>query len=1012
MTQANAYLTSYDGARVEDTEDLEPIRQVQSQPSQQRSPVSHRRRLTSTLGPLTDEPFAVIKTRIRHRHGIASPPRPSPLTLARIAFVAHRQSTPLQIPLFPGEARAESSLALASSSKTGLPPSLLGPVKFRSRSPRSPRSPIKRITSTGERDYASEVTLLRQTNNYDGLLSIAESLTDPSATREQVLANHQIVLDSLVSVYRAGDAVSPAVRLLERLLDLEIIPYVKAYSRVITLLCWRDRDVHDSKSPLSLQDAGCNFRRALDIFDTASSAGVRFGRETVNRLLSGCVVNKDPKAASRLVKHAQENPQPHQRANAVSYTLLMRTHRAAGDLAIAKQIFEEMKNLVGKGDFGTVTAWNEMISVHFESGEPDRAIELLEAMLTHPSGPAPTKDTYTMVIRGFVKDGDLSVACSWFDRLLTAKSNSMPARPSTPVDAVEAMMEDVEGTQPVLPVSSLAPLPPSKEAWNALLDALYVHQDLQIYAKYYARLPDNEGSRLQLLDQLVILSQTALEQSTVQADEVFKLLVAAVRPKRIQYNLHGQITSRVQTLLELMAQHGRLGAGMHVLSKILSSGTFAGGSDYFNPDIAAPKLFASLLPALEQAAALGRQETELSVQSLLQLCHLGATCKVEALANESVSKALAEAVKREGTEKVKAELRGDSQALQFIAESETGVRTEFSEDYVFLTPEKQDLDAVVETSPETVVESVKTSPVDSIPASPAFSPQTPLSATPASSLGTTSAQGRFNSKATAVAEKLLESKDKVSLVKAHQSLLTSLNQGSYPSVDSLASALVHFGRNGLLSGARQLYSQSAPIFTLTSEPFVPWVQIEDAMMHASSLSEDISAANVHRARILEHGGVPSANSYAALVMASKSLTDEASVAIQLFEEARRLGARPHTFFYNVVISALSRARRAAEALTLMESMKLEGVPVTAVTYSAVIGACTRSGEEESAKYLFSELLATRGKLAAPVFNTMIQMYVQIKADRASALHYFDLMRNHHVKPTGFTYKVGVLRMSY
>lgn len=54
------------------------------------------------------------------------------------------------------------------------------------------------------------------------------------------------------------------------------------------------------------------------------------------------------------------------------------------------------------------------------------------------------------------------------------------------------------------------------------------------------------------------------------------------------------------------------------------------------------------------------------------------------------------------------------------------------------------------------------------------------------------------------------------------------------------------------------------------------------------------------------GGVPSADSYGALISAIKDTTDDATVAIDLFEESQRLGTRPNTFLYNTIISKLSR----------------------------------------------------------------------------------------------------------
>ncbi|KAF5349344.1 hypothetical protein D9758_011776 [Tetrapyrgos nigripes] len=185
-----------------------------------------------------------------------------------------------------------------------------------------------------------------------------------------------------------------------------------------------------------------------------------------------------------------------------------------------------------------------------------------------------------------------------------------------------------------------------------------------------------------------------------------------------------------------------------------------------------------------------------------------------------------------------------------------------------------------------------------------------------------------------------------------------------------------------------------------------WFMIEDGMILAFAQAGEVDAAHVHRMRILEQGGTPSADAYGGLILHVKDTTDDTSNAMALYQEAVTRGVVPNAYLYNNIISKLAKARKADYALELFHQMRSSGIKTTSITFGAVIGACARVGDVDSAELLFGEMAAMKNfKPRVPPFNTMMQLYTTTKPNRERALHYYQLMRSHGVSPTEYTYKL-------
>ncbi|BFZ56502.1 hypothetical protein PYCC9005_003549 [Savitreella phatthalungensis] len=161
-------------------------------------------------------------------------------------------------------------------------------------------------------------------------------------------------------------------------------------------------------------------------------------------------------------------------------------------------------------------------------------------------------------------------------------------------------------------------------------------------------------------------------------------------------------------------------------------------------------------------------------------------------------------------------------------------------------------------------------------------------------------------------------------------------------------------------------------------------------------------------RIVDLGYMPSARSFAARIakIDDAQCHDSASEAIGIFRQAVEHGVRPDVYLFNTVIAKLARARRSDDALDMFEQMKACGLTPTAVTFGTLINACCRVGKTEQAEQFLQELEDQPGHQPriAP-YNTLIQHFVQVKKDRAKALHYFDKLQRRAISPSSHTYRL-------
>ncbi|KAH9814094.1 hypothetical protein DFH28DRAFT_1221970 [Melampsora americana] len=274
----------------------------------------------------------------------------------------------------------------------------------------------------------------------------------------------------------------------------------------------------------------------------------------------------------------------------------------------------------------------------------------------------------------------------------------------------------------------------------------------------------------------------------------------------------------------------------------------------------------------------------------------------------------------------------------------------------------------------------------------------------------------FNEHLSQVALSMFCSKDLGELEHMYRKVHESASRGIYLTPDASSALIETFGRLGQLDRMREMYVYAhvglASLEGVTQSDQISrsasWIRVEDRMIIGLAYCDALDELAIHKLRLLENGEAPSADAYAAMIQHARETTDDASVALAYFEEAIQNRVVPNTFLCNTIISKLSKARRAPEALQVFDYMKQNNLPRNSVTFGAIINACCKTGDEKSAEGLFREMLRSKYyRPRIPPFNTMIQLYTQgtKHPNREKVLYYFDEMLKQNLSPSHHTYNL-------
>lgn len=182
-------------------------------------------------------------------------------------------------------------------------------------------------------------------------------------------------------------------------------------------------------------------------------------------------------------------------------------------------------------------------------------------------------------------------------------------------------------------------------------------------------------------------------------------------------------------------------------------------------------------------------------------------------------------------------------------------------------------------------------------------------------------------------------RSKPDLLEVYGLVRSHARKGIHAHPETLARLTDKLARTGAVKEVEQTYLMAYNNLASLSTPqeqTAAWAYLEDRMLIAMALLGDLDKAAMHRDRILKAGAAPSADAYAAMITSAKDTTDDATVALELFEESRRFGVTPNLYLFNILISKLSKARRTHLALSYFEQMKAMAIKPSAVTYGSVI----------------------------------------------------------------------------
>ncbi|TBU65179.1 hypothetical protein BD310DRAFT_1034793 [Dichomitus squalens] len=820
-----------------------------------------------------------------------------------------------------------------------------------------------------------------------------------------------------------------------------------------------DEGLEEEEKRIASLRGDSHFKSALALFQTAAvNPTSKFPLQVYNKLLRSCAIHSNVDAASAVYSHLEKRGDIY--PDAQTYISLIETYASRHDLNGAESMFEQFKeasrfervqwsfdavaghtspeDLSYRQRASQTAVWNEMLTAYFRCGQPTEALGLLEQMMDTSAGetfhatdvPLPTSSTFARAITGFCQLGDVSTALAWFERMLQQDSPSRDPHATTRV-----------------------PHRPDASTWTTMFDALadegMVAEANRLFVRWQI-IASQEGAAVWSDHRDCVLAanlrfmDTRTDLDQAKAHELLDFLTDHVLPWDIEsgHFTFYRDTSRslCQRLVMQYWNRGHTDDALDLAARIATrqlevirhgqaQGKFDSaqsqrrieGTRRFATDVASEILFktgpSAPLSSFLRLSALLTDVGALVPTALSESC-------LNAYAFQRASPALSLSTK-------------DWEALLDIvvaneADSSATLNTLVDD----LLMHSVDITAFSETAKNHLVRSLASNDMNSATllaylgepfssrlaelqrasqTSPSVQPQSfeansPVEDIPGTPLSSSYSSGRVDTAYSQHVGEFYPGGNKISVLTAFKRFKSGAGKGIFPRPIVLARLISALGRLGEVEKIHEVYDAAQVVLnsldTVKQWQTSGWFLIEDHMIVGLAHAGDIEAAHAHRQRILQQGGVPSADAYGALILNVKDTTDDTSNAMALFTESQNFGVVPNIFMYNTIISKLAKARKADYALQLFQDMKAQNIQPTSVTYGAVIAACCRVGDAASAELLFQEMTSEPTfKPRVPPYNTMMQLYTHTKPDRSRVLHYYNELLAANVQPTAHTYKL-------
>ncbi|KTW26126.1 hypothetical protein T552_03020 [Pneumocystis carinii B80] len=182
----------------------------------------------------------------------------------------------------------------------------------------------------------------------------------------------------------------------------------------------------------------------------------------------------------------------------------------------------------------------------------------------------------------------------------------------------------------------------------------------------------------------------------------------------------------------------------------------------------------------------------------------------------------------------------------------------------------------------------------------------------------------------------------------------------------------------------------------------------NSMIISQIYSNQMDEAKKYQRELLELGFSPNASVFATYIINLKNPDprQDADDAMNIYYEAKSYNVELTAYFYNALLSKLSKADKLHESLELFSEMKKNNTIPNSITYGTLINTCCRVGNEELANDLFIEMEnVPRYYARVAPYNIMMQFYLHNKKNRQMVLKYYDRLCNQVLAPSSHTYKL-------
>lgn len=796
-----------------------------------------------------------------------------------------------------------------------------------------------------------------------------------------------------------------------------------------------------------------NFASAMSLFEAILAIGMNrhCSARVHTSLLRSAALHSSISSAIHVFAQLEKRREFTPKARVYHY--MIQAYTNVGDLAGAEVVFQEFLKACKSGKIVWKTAfekeqqtrahlqlWNQMIETYFRCGYPDKGIHLLEQMISSPMGdtfepaniPPTGTSTFTTVLSGFCQMGDVPTALVWFDRLL---------------------QQTTETKNPFEITGEAAK--PDAVAWSVMMDALAeqgmvddLNRLFMVHLNHQRNNPVSAARRvLVFAANMQKVKELSQEQAAKTLDFLTKHVISNVNlgSNNIQsmsqelweaYMSIGMYENAVAQLNQLVHWHMEtletgLGQSINLMFQQLQAKQLSftqqlyeqtRGDVSFNVVLQLARI-ADTLKVMQEAEytpfflhsyARSRQAGTLPISDMTQrdwelvlyaAVEIESTTMEESLLQNQVPQYAFEGLLSLLGDMAKYSVAFDKMHANLIRRTVEIITAQQGKDegkatLASLGPSFQNALAVDHTT-------ALGQALDEATPGVLQNPERPLTIHPArlaiDQYQTRSVEGVLAK----------NTSHHGAVMKAFSIFRTGIEHGKAAAPVTIGRLIQSLGRLGEMEAVSESYSIAQSVLQLLelnkTWQAEAWFTIEDSMIIALAHHGDVDSAHVHRMRILEQGGAPTADAYGALILHVKDTTDDTSNGMALFQESQSRGVTPNQYLYNNIISKLAKARKADYALELFQQMKANNVPPSSITYGAVIGACARVGDIPSAELLFEEMIQARNfKPRVPPYNTMMQMYTTTKPNRERALHFYQELMKAGVTPTAHTYKVSAV----